>query len=191
MPVKGGYLFMAGVGGLALYASLKGKSFLGAFRDVLSGQSPKNAVSANLIQGGSSGGTVSNSQSFSGALFTGAGASEKSFFSAMLKNLGAPATSANLNSMYAWAKQEEPGFPPQNVGGYAWNPLNIKGGDGAFEQWTSPTAGASGTAAFMLENNYSAIVSALRSGQGLIGNTNPQVAAELSAWSGGGYSSVG
>jgi hypothetical protein len=183
MPVKGGYLFMAGVGGLALYASLKGKSFLSAFRDVLSGQSPKDAISANLIANTP---TVSNSQGISGALFTGANASEKSYFSAMLKDLGAPATTANLQTMYTWANQEEPNFPPPN----AWNPLNIKGPAG-FQQWSSPAAGASGTAAFMLENNYSAIVSALRSGQGLIGNTNPAVSQELSSWSGGGYSSIG
>jgi len=195
MPVKGGYLFLAGIGGLAVYASVKGKSFLSAFRDVLSGQSPKDALSANLIASGSSStgpGSVSNSNSIGGALFAGASASEKSFFSAMLTDLGAPVTTANLNTMYAWAKQEEPGFPPQNVGGFAWNPLNIKDPvTGNFQQWNSPTAGASGTAAFMLENNYSAIVSALRSGQGLIGNTNPVVAQELSAWSDGGYSSIG
>jgi hypothetical protein len=94
--------------------------------------------------------------------------------------------------MYTWAKQEEPGFPPQTVGGFAWNPLNIMNPvTGGFQSWATPTAGASGTASFMLMNNYSAIVSALRSGNGLIGNSDPTVAAELSSWSGGGYSSIG
>jgi hypothetical protein len=185
MPVKGGYLFLAGVGGLAVYASVKGKSFLSAFRDVLSGQSPKDAASANLIANTPN---VSNSQGIAGALFTSANASEKSYFSALLTDLGAPVTTANLNSMYTWAKQEEPSFPPPN----AWNPLNVKNpATGGFWQWSSPSSGASGTASFMLENNYSAIVSALRSGQGLIGNTSPVVAQELSSWSGGGYSSIG
>jgi hypothetical protein len=195
LPLKASYLALVGGGAIVAYSGIKGKGIGSAIRDVLSGQSPANAAKANQITRG----TISGNPVFSstgkagGGIFaSSAGASEKSYFTAMLRSLGAPPTNANLSTMYAWAKQEEPGFPPQSVGGYAWNPLNIKNFvTGSFQQWASPTAGAEGTASFMLTNNYGAIVSAFRSGRGLIGNPDPNVAAELSAWSGGGYSSIG
>ena len=65
MPVKGGYLLLAGGGALLLYSGLKGKSFASAFRDVLSGQSPKNAVSQNLV-GTTSSNTASDLASAAG-----------------------------------------------------------------------------------------------------------------------------
>jgi hypothetical protein len=184
MPLKPSYLFLAGAGAIVAYSGFKGKNVGSALRDIISGQSPTAALSANTIKGGSvpglgiGGGPGVQSQ---------AGASERSYFAAFLRDLGAPVNSANLSTMYTWAKHEEPSFPPPN----AWNPLNIKNpASGQFWQWGSPTQGAQGTANFMLQNNYSAIVRALRSGRGLIGNGDPQVASELSAWSGGGYSSL-
>jgi hypothetical protein len=194
MPLKASYLFLVGGGAIVAYSGFKGKGLGSAIRDVITGQSPANAAKANAIAGGSVSGNPAfpNASGVSGLFASSAGASEKSYFSAFLKSIGAPATQANLETMYTWAKQEEPGFPPQQVGGYAWNPLNIKNiVTGGFQSWATPTAGAQGTASFMLMNNYSAIVSALRSGNGLIGNQDPNVAAELSAWSGGGYSSIG
>jgi Lysozyme like domain len=53
MAIKGGYLFLAGMGGLLVYSAISNKSFASAFRDVLSGQSPKDALSANLGIGNS------------------------------------------------------------------------------------------------------------------------------------------
>jgi hypothetical protein len=198
MPLKASYLALVGGGAIVAYSGFKGKGLGSAVRDVITGQNPKNALAANAITGG---GMNANTPTNPGALNTtsgggifasSAGASEKSFFSGFLHALGAPATKANLESMYTWARQEEPNFPPQSVGGYAWNPLNIKNpATGGFQSWATPTVGAGGTASFMLMNNYSAVVAALRSGQGLIGNTDPNVAAELSAWSGGGYSRIG
>jgi hypothetical protein len=44
------------------------------------------------------------------------------------------------------------------------------------------------TAAFIVNNGYTAIASSLRSGKGIV--DSPAVAAELSKWSGGGYTSV-
>lgn len=197
MPLKASYLALVGGGAIVAYAGFKGKGIGSAIRDVISGQSPANAAKANAIVPGSvSGNPAFNSANppggATGIFASSAGASEKSYFSAFLKSIGAPATRANLESMYTWAKQEEPGFPPQSVGGYAWNPLNIMNAvTGGFQSYATPTAGAQGTASFMLMNNYSAIVRALRSGNGLIGNQDPEVAAELSAWSGGGYSQIG
>lgn len=186
MPLKPSYLLLLGGGAVVAYAGFKGKNVSSALRDVIAGQSPTQALEANKIKGttgipglGISGGPGIDSK---------ASASERSYFAAMLRDLGAPVTAANLRTMYTWAKQEEPSFPPPN----AWNPLNIKNPtSGLFWQWANPTQGAQGTANFLLQNNYGAIVRALRSGQGLIGNSNPQVAAELRAWSGGGYSAIG
>lgn len=192
MPLKPSYLLLVGGGAVVAYSGFKGKGLGSAVRDVITGQSPANAVKANQIAGGSVSGNPAFSNTGQGIFASSAGASEKSYFSAMLKSIGAPATKANLETMYTWAKQEEPNFPPQAVGGYAWNPLNIKNVvTGGFQSWATPTAGAQGTASFLLTNNYSAIVSALRSGNGLIGNSDPNVAAELSAWSDGGYWSIG
>lgn len=195
MPLKASYLVLVGGGAIIAYSGFKGKGIGSAIRDVITGQDPKNAAKANAITGNPVSGnpTFTNAQKAGTGIFaSSAGASEKSYFSAMLRSIGAPPTKANLETMYTWAKQEEPGFPPQAVGGYAWNPLNIKNPvTGGFQSWATPTVGAQGTASFLLMNNYGAIVRALRSGNGLIGNPDPNVAAELSAWSGGGYSRIG
>jgi hypothetical protein len=188
MPLKPSYLALLGAGAVVGYSGIRGKGIGSAFRSVLQGQSPKDALAAYTISGTSSAGSTGFSGGIGGQVFSTASGNEASYFTAMLKDIGAPATQANLNTMYTWAKQEEPSFPPPN----AWNPLNIKNYiTGTFQQWVSPSAGAAGTGAFLEENQYPAIVAALRSGQGLIGNQNPQVASELSAWSGGGYSSIG
>lgn len=195
LPLKASYLALVGGGAIIAYSGFKGKGVGSAIRDVLTGQDPKNAAKANAITGAGMGAPTSPgaiSKLGTGVFASSAGASEKSYFSALLKSIGAPPTKANLESLYTWAKQEEPGFPPQSVGGYAWNPLNIKNFvTGGFENWASPTAGAQGTASFLLMNNYGAIVRAFRNGNGLIGNSDPTVAAELSAWSGGGYAHIG
>lgn len=188
--VDGIALAAIGAGSLFMYAGIKDKSVLSAIDDVIKGRSPATATSAGAGLGGTTaatGGSVGGSGP--GAGDAPASGSETSFYTAVLKDLGAPATPANLMSMYAWGRHEEPGFPPQNVGGNAWNPLNIKNPvTGGFAQYASPADGASKTAGFMLANNYGNIVAALRSGKGLCGNAS--IAGELLAWSGGGYSSV-
>lgn len=194
MPLKASYLVLVGGGAIIAYSGFKGKGIGSAVRDVITGQNPQNAAKANAIIGGgmASNPGALNTSSGPGIFASASGASEKQYFSAMLRDLGAPPTKANLETMYTWARQEEPNFPPQTVGGYAWNPLNIKNPvTGGFQSWATPTAGAGGTASFMLMNNYGAIVQALRGGNGLIGSQDPNVAAELSAWSGGGYSAIG
>jgi len=190
--VDGIALAAIGAGSAFAYAGIRNKSVLSIINELIHGKSPSTAASAGASLGGTpaaaaTGGSVAGSGPGAGS--APASGSETSFYTAVLQDLGAPVTNANLMSMYAWGRHEEPGFPPQNVGGNAWNPLNIKNVvTGGFAQYSSASDGASKTAGFMLANNYGNIVAALRSGNGLCGN--PSIAAELSAWSGGGYSSV-
>lgn len=136
-------------------------------------------------QGITPGGQQANA--FGRAVVAGAGKadpSEIAFQKAMLADLGAPATTANLASLHSWFLHEEPGFPPPN----SWNPLNIEQLGGGFAQYPSPAAGAAATAAFITVNGYNTIRLALMSGRGLCGF--PGIAGDLSRWSGGGYTSV-
>lgn len=108
----------------------------------------------------------------------------------ILSYIGAPATSANVNSMSAWYSHENSGWPP----GCANNPWNT----------TLPEPGASNCNSVGVKNytslsqgiqangdtltgGYPQIVAALRSGNGLCGGG---LAQEFLTWSGGGYSSV-
>jgi resuscitation-promoting factor RpfB len=63
MPLKPGYLILAGAGGIVAYSGIKGKSISSAIRDVLSGQSPKNALAANQILPANKAGIVTASGS--------------------------------------------------------------------------------------------------------------------------------
>lgn len=123
-----------------------------------------------------------------------ANSSENAFWKAVLASLGAPATQANINSLNAWAQKESiwPGGP--NKGGL-YNPLNTTlSQPGAtnynsvgVKNFVSPASGVVATVQTLL-GGYPAIVSALKSGQGLCGDG--AASAEFSKWSGGGYSSV-
>jgi peptidoglycan DL-endopeptidase CwlO len=65
MPVKPSYLLLAGGGAVIAYSGLRGKSVSSAFRDVIAGQSPKDALAANSIVGGSAG-NAGGGMTFSG-----------------------------------------------------------------------------------------------------------------------------
>lgn len=114
------------------------------------------------------------------------------FANSLLQALGAPATSANVQSIEDWAAQEG--------GGGANNPLNTtlqtSGSTGSInsvgvQNYASTADGVAATAQTLQGSAYSSIVSALQSGAGLIGNTAAGISSGLSTWSGGGYSSVG
>lgn len=121
-------------------------------------------------------------------------ATESAFWASVLATLGAPATSANINSLNAWAQHESiwPGGPGK---GGMYNPLNTTlGQPGAtnfnsvgVKNYNSPAQGVTATVQTLL-GGYPNIVSALKSGKGLCGNSS--TAGEFSKWSGGGYSSV-
>jgi hypothetical protein len=187
----GAALAAIAAGALLTYAGISGKSIPKAVQAIILGKSPATAPVSEPISsplGASSSAAAAGNSIYTTSGTVGdvkAGASEQDYFSAVLKDLSAPVTQANLQAFYNWAAKEEPGFPPPTA--WTWNPLNI-GGPGNFSSWPTPQAGAFGTAGFLLSNNYGAIVSSLRTGNGIVDSS--AVAAELLAWSGGGYSSV-
>lgn len=120
--------------------------------------------------------------------------SETAFWRALLADLGAPATQANLASLDAWLPHEEP-WPSLAQ----WNPLDSilrepgswdfnSFGDGLHVQsYPDASEGAEADAATLANGNYPLIAAALRAGTGLCGYG---FAAEFSTWSDGGYEEV-
>lgn len=51
MPVKAGYLLLAGAGAVFIWSGIKGKSVSGVFRTLIGGDSPTKAANANTIAG--------------------------------------------------------------------------------------------------------------------------------------------
>jgi len=186
-------------GGVLLWSGIKGYSVSGVFRTLIAGKDPSKLPQATpvtvggllsainpinlLSSGGSSPGTVMVGQG------TGAGwtSHDRSVFAhSLLATIGAPQTSANVNSILAWINHEG--------GGGTNNPLNTTlamGGSTSFnsvgvQNFSSLTIGVAANARTLLGGGYSDILSALRSGNGLCGRSF----SGLSTWSGGGYSSV-
>jgi hypothetical protein len=117
---------------------------------------------------------------------------------AALTALGAPTTSANVKTMVDWFANEG---TPHDLN----NPLNLQTPYGGSTESTadgSPVSAgiqaypspADFVAAFPIEMNngsYPAIVAALKVGTGLEGSAaTPEIAAQLSLYSGGGYDSI-
>ena len=181
------------VGLLFTYAGLKGYSIPATIKKLITGTSPLNQSQATGLTStaGETGSTTAASTAASstpaavasGVSVAEGGTTETAFQTAMLNDLGAPVTSANLGSLHSWFLHEEPSFPPPNL----WNPLNIENGAGGFEQYSSSSAGASATADFIENNGYNEIRLALLSGNGLCGGS---CASDFLRWSGNGYSSV-
>ena len=186
-------------GGVLLWSGIKGYSVSGVFRALIAGKDPSKLPQATpvtvggllsainpinlLSSGGSSPGTVMVGQG------TGAGwtSHDRSVFAhSLLATIGAPQTSANVNSILAWINHEG--------GGGTNNPLNTTlamGGSTSFnsvgvQNFSSLTIGVAANARTLLGGGFSDILSALRSGNGLCGRSF----SGLSTWSGGGYSSV-
>jgi hypothetical protein len=120
------------------------------------------------------------------------GGSETAFIAAVLADLGAPASQANVASLAAWFPHEFPSWPP----GSSWNPmastLQMPGStaynSAGVQNYASAAEGAQATALTLADGYYPLIVAGLRSGRGLCGDA--AIAAELLTWSGNGYSGV-
>jgi hypothetical protein len=127
------------------------------------------------------------------------GPGETAFIKAVLTDLGAPATDANIASVTAWVRHET-SWPPVA----ASNPLNstlpepgsadfntiVLASGGAIHVQNYPDAaeGAAATAATIANGSYPHIVASLAGGTGLCGDT--AAAADFATWSGNGYSAV-
>ena len=125
-----------------------------------------------------------------------ANGSETAFFTAVLRDIGAPPSSANLRALDLWLHREYasgwPGGAKNNPldstqyepGAWAFNTFN-----GSEHVWNYPdaTEGARATAATLGNGRYGLIVADLRAGGGLC---DSRLASEFSAWSGYGYSGL-
>jgi len=137
----------------------------------------------------------------------GTGAQAQAWATAILRALKAPAKPVNTASMIAWFAAEDDGHAAGvfTYGAGANNPLNLTvySGETAGMTGTEPSGAgpdhpgnidfdtpAHGVTATVrvIRDKYPVIAHALRSGRGLL--SNPAVAAELSTWSGDGYSSL-
>jgi hypothetical protein len=136
----------------------------------------------------------------------GRGAWAAQWADAILAALGAPVNSATGPSLIAWfAAEDNNGAQGVHADGAGQNnPLQITAMSGTFTGVTGSEPSGAGpghpgnlnfdtpahgvTAMAQVIGNYPAIHAALMSGKGLIGND--AVSADLSEWSGGGYSSL-
>ena len=193
-------------GGILVWSGIKGVSVSGLVRDLISGKNPSVAKgqpgylpqTTPVTAGGLFGSIasafnpvhlLSASSSTGGsagsATLIGSGQGQ-AFARSVLATIGAPQTPANIQSIMGWMQREG--------GGGANNPLNttlpMPGATDfnsvGVKNYSSISVGILATAKTILGGNYSDIVSALRSGNGLCGRSY----SGLSTWSGGGYSSV-
>lgn len=122
-----------------------------------------------------------------------AGRGEGSFTRAVLTDLGAPRSAANIASLETWYRHEWPSWPPSAANNpldsTLWRPgataFNTLPGGGHVWNYPTATEGALATAATLENGRYPQILAALRAGRGLCGSS---VAVEVSTWSAGGYS---
>jgi hypothetical protein len=126
------------------------------------------------------------------------GENQKAWSEAILTALGAPLTSANIVSIGYWM-QNEAGSPPYGIVG-ANNPINVSqpccggvpiqdDGDGVTFLQSYPTVadGVEAIAQYLNRGNYTQILADLKAGVGL---NDPNLASEISLYSGGGYSTI-
>jgi len=106
---------------------------------------------------------------------------------ALLAQIGAPITAANVAFLDAWQKMEGGGAAnnPLNV---TWPPSNLAPYNSVgVQNYGSPSDGAAATATFM-QHGYQSIITALQSG--VPQQYSASIASDLHAWSGGGYSAI-
>ena len=137
--------------------------------------------------------SVHRTQATQPARVTGVTSStETGFWTAVLADLGAPVTPADLGSLTAWAAHEGPWG---SVGQFnpldsilpmpgSW-PFNTFDGNLHVQNYPDASVGAQATASTIV--GFPAITAALRSGNGVCGNG---LSDEFYRWSGGGYQEV-
>jgi hypothetical protein len=117
-------------------------------------------------------------------------ASESAFVNAMLADLGAPANTANVNSMTAWIARETP-WPPVAANNPMNSTLKMPGSttfnSAGVQNYPDAKTGATANAQTIASGLYPNILKALRAGTGICGSG---FADEFSKWSNGGYTQV-
>jgi hypothetical protein len=194
MPVRGTYLLMAGGGAIVLWSGLRGHGWTTVLRDVISGKKPPTTeeLAITTAPGAyASGGIGTSPVDVAGP----SGPGERAWDIALLTSLGAPSTTANIQSLIHWRTHESPwdNQPPDGAT-YTHNPLNttqdmpgaVSINSVGVKKYTSTVSGIAATRKTLLNGNYGDVVSALRSGKGLASGSY----RGLSTWSGGAYSSV-
>jgi type II secretory pathway pseudopilin PulG len=114
-------------------------------------------------------------------------ASRKAFIRAVLADLGAPKTAANISSLEAWFPHENTTAVNNPMASTMLEPGSTTFNSAGVQNYVSPSEGAHATAATLDDGYYPQIVKALRAGTGLCGDS---FAGELLTWSGNGYSEV-
>lgn len=190
MPIKGGYLLLAGGGIVIAWSGIRGKSWSSVLQALIQGRDPRSLADLNAIHGAPA---PSGSAPGPGTITGPVSGSERAVWLAMLASMGAPPTPANVRSMVAWRTKESPwNNQPPDGAQFTHNPLNTTFDGGAtgtvnsagvkiYPNWV---AGIRATVATL--NGYPQILGRLRSGKGLCGWSSD----EFLTWSGNGYSSV-
>jgi hypothetical protein len=156
----------------------------------------KGTISYPELQATLPAASASSSSSTGGGNTTApASTSEADWIKALLTSLGAPQTTANINSLTSWIQKETTWNDNSPDGAlYTNNPLNTSQaasgatsiGDGSVvKKYVTAVSGI--TATVQTIQQYPAILAALKSGNGLCGST---LSSSFSKWSGNGYDSV-
>jgi len=125
------------------------------------------------------------------------GAAELAWSEEILTKLGDPLTAPNIVSMGYWM-QNEAGSPPSGIvgadnpinvsqPGYGGTPIRTEGHGYYLYSYPTPPDGIDATVTYLDRPSYAGIRAALKAGSGL---SSSSLAAEFSAYSGGGYDSV-
>jgi hypothetical protein len=187
MAVRGVSVALVAGGAVLVFSGVENATLADTLRSLAKGRKPAAGpaefTSISTGSGGGGGGTVT----------APSGPGERAWITALMLSLGAPPTSANVNSVASWIAREGPFESHFNGSAPANNPMNTtqdEPGATVFnpqgvKNYPSSVVGIRATVT-TLEHGYPQIVAALRSGRGLCG-VAPD---EFLKWSGKGYSSV-
>ena len=114
--------------------------------------------------------------------------SKTAFIRAVLADLRAPATPANIKSLASWFPHENTAAKNNPMASTLREPGSTTFNSVGVQNYVSATQGAQATAATLDNGHYPGIVADLKSGRGLCGDSS--LAGEFLTWSGNGYSSV-
>jgi hypothetical protein len=181
-----------GTGIILGWSGLTNAGILKTVQSLIQGKKPAAGPSQTIAPPITSG----NTTTAGGVTVTNPGPGEDAWFTSLCLAVAAPPTKSNISSLESWASKESPwNAEPPDGAEYTHNPLNTtlatSGATGSVNSagvkvYGTAAEGIAATAATLL-GGYPAIVSLLRSGDGLCGST---ASGEFSKWSDGGYSEV-